>query len=71
MLRLWTFTERDRCLFSALSLIFFLQHYRCFPYFVIGVKAAPFAAHSWVQRDGLVLGGNPASVGHFVPILVA
>ncbi len=71
MLRAWTFTGKDRCLLSALSLIFFLQRYGCFPYFVIGVKTAPFAAHSWVQRDGLVLDGDPASVGHFVPILVA
>lgn len=70
-LRSWTFSEKNRCLYSALSLIFFLQRYECFPYFVIGVKTAPFAAHSWVQRDGLVLDGNPASVGHFVPILVA
>lgn len=71
ILRSWTFTEKDQCLFSALSLIFFLKHYGCFPYFVIGVKTAPFAAHSWVQRNGLVLDVNPASVVHFVPILVA
>lgn len=71
MLRSWSFSGKDRCLFCALSLIFFLQRYGCFPYLVIGVKTAPFAAHSWVQKDGLVLDGNPASVGHFVPILVA
>jgi Transglutaminase-like superfamily len=71
MLRSWTFTEKDQCLFNALSLIFFLQHYGSFPYFVIGVKATPFAAHSWVQRDRLVLDGSPANVAHFVPILVA
>ncbi len=70
-LRAWTFTGKDRCLFSALSLIYFLQRYGCFPYFVIGVKSAPFAAHSWVQKDGVVLDGDPANVGHFVPILVA
>jgi hypothetical protein len=52
-------------------LIFFLRCYGCFPYLVIGVKTAPFAAHSWVQEDGIVLDGDPASVGHFVPILVA
>jgi hypothetical protein len=70
-LRCWGFSEKNRCLFNALSLVYFLQRYGHFPYFVIGVKTTPFAAHSWVQRDRVVLDGNPATVGHFVPILVA
>jgi hypothetical protein len=70
-LRCWTFSEKDRCLFNALALIYFLQRYGHFPYFVIGVKTVPFAAHAWVQMEGMVLDGNPASVGHFTPILVA
>jgi hypothetical protein len=70
-LRCWSFSEKNRCLFNALALIYFLQGYGHFPYFVIGVKTAPFAAHAWVQMDGVVLDGNPASVGHFAPILVA
>lgn len=70
-LRCWSFSEKNRCLFNALALIYFLQRYGHFPYFVIGVKTAPFAAHAWVQMDGVVLDGNPASVGHFAPILVA
>jgi len=70
-LRSWTFSEKNRCLFNALALVYFLRGYGCFPHFVIGVKAAPFAAHSWVQKEGVVLDGDPASVGHFVPILVA
>jgi hypothetical protein len=64
-------SEKNRCLFNALSLIYFLQHYGHFPYLVIGVKTAPFAAHSWVQQDQIILDGDPASVSHFVPILVA
>jgi hypothetical protein len=71
MLRCWFFSEKNRCLFNALSLVYFLQRYGHFPYFVIGVKTTPFAAHSWVQRDRIVLDGDPASVGHFAPILVA
>jgi hypothetical protein len=70
-LRRWVFSEKNRCLFNALALIYFLQRYRQFPYFVIGVKTAPFAAHAWVQRDRMLLDGNPANVGHFTPILVA
>jgi hypothetical protein len=70
-LRCWSFSEKNRCLFNALALINFLQRYGHYPHFVIGVKTAPFAAHAWVQMDGMVLDGNPASVGHFTPILVA
>lgn len=70
-LRCWSFSEKNRCLFNALALIYFLQRYGHFPYFVIGVKTAPFAAHAWVQMEGMVLDGHPTSVGHFTPILVA
>jgi hypothetical protein len=70
-LRRWLFSEKNRCLFNSLSLIYFLQRYGCFPHFVIGVQAVPFAAHAWVQKDRIVLDGDPEKVGHFAPILVA
>jgi hypothetical protein len=70
-LRRWFFSEKNRCLFNSLSLVYFLQRYGYFPYFVIGVQTAPFSAHAWVQRDGIVLDGDPEKVGHFAPILVA
>jgi hypothetical protein len=70
-LRRWLFSEKNRCLLNALSLVYFLRPYGHFPYFVVGVKTGPFAAHSWVQQDHTVLDGEPASVCHFVPILVA
>jgi hypothetical protein len=71
ILRSLAFSGKNRCLFNALALIYFLQWYGYFPYFVIGVKIAPFAAHSWVQKDGVILDGDAATVGHFIPILVA
>jgi hypothetical protein len=70
-LRRWFFSEKNRCLFNSLSLVYFLQRYGYFPYWVIGVQTAPFAAHAWVQRDRIVLDGDPEKVGHFAPILVA
>ena len=70
-LRRWFFSEKNRCLFSSLSLIYFLQSYGHFPHFVIGVQTAPFAAHAWVQKDRIVLNGDAEIVGHFTPILVA
>lgn len=70
-LRRWLFSEKNRCLFNSLSLIYFLQRYEYFPHFVIGVQAVPFTAHAWVQKDSIVLDGDPGRVGHFAPILVA
>jgi hypothetical protein len=70
-LRRWFFSEKNRCLFNSLSLVYFLQRYDYFPYFVIGVQTSPFIAHAWVQKDGVVLDGDPEKVGHFAPILVA
>jgi hypothetical protein len=70
-LRRLFFSEKDRCLLNALALVLFLRRYGHFPLFVIGVKTRPFAAHSWVQHEQILLEGDPASVCHFVPILVA
>jgi hypothetical protein len=70
-LRRLFFSEKNRCLFNALALVLFLQRYGHFPLFVIGVKTRPFGAHSWVQHEQILLDGEPASVCHFVPILVA
>ena len=70
-LRRLLFSDKDRCLLNALALVLFLRRYRLFPLFVIGVKTRPFAAHSWVQHEQILLEGDPASVCHFVPILVA
>jgi hypothetical protein len=70
-LRRLVFSEKDRCLLNALALVLFLRRYGHFPLFVIGVKTRPFGAHSWVQHQQILLEGDPASVCHFVPILVA
>lgn len=70
-LRRLFFSEKDRCLLNALALVLFLRRYGHFPLFVIGVKTRPFGAHSWVQHQQILLEGDPASVCHFVPILVA
>jgi hypothetical protein len=70
-LQRWFFSGKNRCLFNALSLVYFLQRYKHFPHFVIGVQTAPFAAHAWVQWDRIVLDGDPENVGHFAPLLVA
>lgn len=70
-LRRLFFSEKNRCLFNALSLMYFLRRYGHFPLWVIGVNTAPFSAHSWVQDGPIALDGDPAVICHFVPILVA
>lgn len=67
-LRAYAYTGRDHCLFHALSLTTFLSYYGQGPMWVIGVKTDPFAAHSWVQLDGVVIEDNPEEVCLFTPI---
>lgn len=62
-------TDKDQCLFLALALIEFLAHYRQFPTWVIGVQTNPWAAHSWVQQESLVLDASPETVRFYTPIL--
>jgi hypothetical protein len=70
-IRRFFFSEKNRCLFSALSLVYFLRHYGYFPLWVIGVRTAPFTAHSWVQEGSMALDGDPTVICHYVPILAA
>jgi hypothetical protein len=69
-IRTWAFTRRGRCLLDSLTLLEFLASYDIYPSWVIGVRARPFAAHSWLQHEQLVLNGTPALVRTFTPILV-
>jgi hypothetical protein len=64
------FTARDKCLFDSLALVSFLAHEEMFPRWVIGVKTRPFAAHSWVQSEGVVLNDLHDHVRAYTPILV-
>jgi hypothetical protein len=69
-IRPFVYTAREACLFDSLALIYFLARFDLFPTWVIGVKTRPFAAHSWVQHDALVLNDLPETVRAFTPILV-
>ena len=68
-LRTYFFDPAGRCLFHSLALLFFLQSYRVFPTWVIGVKTSPWEAHSWVQDGRYLLDANPEKVCEFTPIL--
>lgn len=68
--RPFVFTAQDRCLHDSLTLIRFLAMDGLFPQWVVGVKARPFAAHSWVQSGSTVLNDLPENVRHYQPILI-
>jgi hypothetical protein len=68
-LRPHTFAAKDRCLFHALALVKFMSRHGVFPTWVIGVRARPWGAHSWVQQGRLLLDANPEQVCEYTPIL--
>ncbi len=69
-LRPFALTTHDRCLHDSLTLVHFLAGQGLFPRWIIGVRAHPFGAHSWVQSGGVVLNDLPERVRRFQPILV-
>jgi len=69
-LRPFFFAAKDACLFDALALSEFLAGYRVYPQWVFGVQSRPFAAHCWLQLDGLVLNDTVDHVKRYTPIMV-
>ncbi|MFT7773085.1 lasso peptide biosynthesis B2 protein [Roseateles sp.] len=63
-------TSHDKCLHDSLTLVRFLATERLYPQWVVGVRTRPFAAHSWVQSDSLVLNDAHEYVRGFTPILI-
>jgi len=68
-LRPLLFSARDACLFNSLVLIEFLARHRLYPQWVFGVQARPFAAHCWVQHEGIVFNDTLEHVRRFTPIM--
>jgi hypothetical protein len=68
-LRPWFFTSKNQCLFEALALSEFLARYRIYPTWVFGVQARPFAAHCWLQQDGVLFNDTVDHIRRYTPIL--
>lgn len=68
-LRPLMFTERDQCLLHALALTQFLAYDEIYPTWIIGVRARPWSAHSWVQAGRWLLDAKPEHVCDYSPIL--
>jgi transglutaminase superfamily protein len=69
-LRPFFFAAKDACLFDALSLGEFLAGYGVYPEWVFGVQSRPFAAHCWLQLDGVVLNDTVDHVRRYTPIMI-
>lgn len=69
-LRPFFYSARDACLFESLALGKFLASYHIHPRWVFGVQARPFAAHCWLQHDGIVLNDTVEYVSRYTPIMV-
>lgn len=63
-------TANDACLVRSLALAAHLRAGRCEARLVIGVRAAPFAAHCWVETPDRLLCEDADIVAAFTPILV-
>jgi hypothetical protein len=68
-LRPLLYTAKDNCLFDSLALIEFLARFGVFPTWVIGVRTRPFAAHSWVLNDTLLLNERLESAEEYFPLV--
>ncbi len=63
-------SPENQCLPRSIALATTLARAGHRPDLVFGVMARPFAAHCWVQLDGVVLNDRVDHVGSFTPILV-
>lgn len=66
-LRPWWPAQRV-CLFDSIALNFFLRARGHAPDLVVGVRTGPFAAHCWVEADGVVVGDTLEQCVAFTPI---
>lgn len=62
--------SRGQCLSESIALANALASVDCYPELVIGVSLQPFAAHCWIQSDGVVLNDRADHVRAYSPILV-
>jgi hypothetical protein len=68
-LRPFLYAPRDACLFDCLAQLEFLAVHGLHPSWVFGVQARPFAAHCWIQHDGVLLNDSVVRTSRFTPIL--
>jgi Transglutaminase-like superfamily len=68
--RIFLFSFANECLFDSLALLEFLARHDIYPDWVFGVQTRPFAAHCWVQHEGVVFNDTVEHVSSFTPIMI-
>ncbi|MGH8032381.1 MAG: lasso peptide biosynthesis B2 protein [Luteimonas sp.] len=68
-LRPFLYGTENACMLHCMAVLEFLAPYGIVPDWVIGVRAHPFCAHSWLQVDEQVLTDSPLHVCRMTPIL--
>jgi hypothetical protein len=63
------FPSNYLCLFDSLALIEFLALYSMYPAWIFGVKLEPWAAHCWVQHEGVTFDEDPEEAASYTQIL--
>lgn len=64
-------STRDFCLPCSMMLTKFLRRRGFAAQLAIGVSGRPFAAHSWVQIDDMVINDTVDNISRFTPLIVA
>jgi len=67
-LRPLIFNAKKQCLLDSFALMEYVIPEGFVPHWVIGVRARPFLAHSWLCSGGLVWGDQADYVRNFTPI---
>jgi len=68
--RYFVYTYRDKCLFDSYLFFTYFVNRRIPVNWVFGVNLYPFAAHCWVEYEGLVMNDPLERVAAFTPIYV-
>ncbi|WP_158085624.1 lasso peptide biosynthesis B2 protein [Henriciella aquimarina] len=63
------FTTQDACYLRSLTLIRYLAGLGISADWVFGVRLAPFGAHCWVERDGLLLNESSDVAAEYEPLM--
>lgn len=63
------FSTRNECRYRSLSLLRFLTLYGIATDWVFGVRSAPFAAHCWIEHNGVVLNDDAENTRQYKTIM--
>jgi hypothetical protein len=66
-LRHW-YPRKRVCLFDSVALMHFMLAKGLAPNIVLGVRTMPFAAHCWLELDGVLVGDTSDHCASFTPI---